>query len=72
MEHIAIMKKSWGLIPRILKGEKSIESRWYKHKAVPWGKIFSGDTIYFKNTGEPVGVAAKVVNVIQYEQLTKR
>lgn len=30
MEHVAIMRKSWGLTDKILSGQKKIESRWYK------------------------------------------
>lgn len=67
MDHAAIMKKSWGLIPKILSGEKTIESRWYQTKRVPWGKISPGDTVYFKNSSEPVTVSAKVSKVEQFE-----
>lgn len=63
MVHVAIMKKSWGLVPKILSGEKTIESRWYKTKRAPWGKIFAGDTVYFKNSGEPVTVVIEVEKV---------
>jgi len=69
MDHVAIMRKSWGLLPKILSGEKTIESRWYKNKSAPWGKIKTGDTIYFKNTGEPVTVKVKVKGVKQIENL---
>lgn len=69
MDHVAIMRKSWGLVPKILSGEKVIESRWYKNKAVPWGKINTGDTIYFKNTGEGVSVKAKVRKILTFENL---
>jgi len=69
MFHIAIMRKSWGLIPKILSGEKKIESRWYKNRSAPWGKIKIGDTVYFKNTGELVSVKVKVKEVKQYDNL---
>lgn len=72
MDHIAIMRKSWGLIPKILSGEKKIESRWYKNKSTPWGKIKTGDIIYFKNTGELVSVRAKVSKVLQFDNLTPK
>ncbi|OGG07296.1 hypothetical protein A2872_03705 [Candidatus Gottesmanbacteria bacterium RIFCSPHIGHO2_01_FULL_42_12] len=65
MIHIAIMKKSWELLPKILSGEKTVESRFYKTRRTPWGKIFPGDTIYFKNSGEPVTVKAVVGKVEQ-------
>ncbi len=70
MEHLAIMRKSWGLLPKILSGEKVIESRWYKNKYSPWGRIQKGDLVYFKNSGEPVSVKAEVLDVLQFSNLT--
>lgn len=69
MDHVAIMKKSWQLLPKILSGEKTIESRWYKTKHIPWNQIQAGETVYFKNSGEPVTVQAKVKKVLQFENL---
>jgi hypothetical protein len=70
MEHLAIMKKSWGLTRKILTGQKKIESRWYKLKYPPWDKIKSDETVYFKNSGEPVAIRAKVDKIIQFSSLT--
>ncbi len=70
MDHVAYMKKSWGLLPKILSDQKKIESRWYATKHVPWGKIAAGDKIYFKNSGEPVTAMATVEKVLQFEYLT--
>ena len=70
MNHVAIMRKSWGLLPKILSGEKTIESRWYKNKSAPWGKIKAGDTVYFKNSGELVSVRVRVRKVLEFENLT--
>lgn len=67
MEHVAIMKKSWGLTQKILSGEKKIESRWYQTKRAPWGKIKIGDSVFFKDTGEPVIAKATVSDIIQLE-----
>lgn len=64
--HVAIMKTGWGLTQKILKGEKTIDSRWYKNKYSPWDKIMSGDIIYFKDSGDPVTLKAKVTRVDQY------
>jgi len=69
MEHIAIMKKSWGLTDKILDGRKKIESRWYSMKCRPWDGIKTGETVYFKNSGEPVKIKAKVRKVIQFNNL---
>ncbi len=66
------MKKSWEMIPKILNGEKTIESRWYKTKRAPWGKIAAGETVYFKNSGEPVTIKAKVQKVLKFESLTPK
>ena len=64
------MKKSWGLTQKILTGEKKIESRWYKVKRAPWGKIAPGDTVYFKDSGEPVAIKAEVDSIMQFSGLT--
>lgn len=70
MDHVAIMKKSWGLLPKILNGKKKIESRWYSVKAAPWGRVKRGDVVYFKNSGEPVTVRCEVEEVRSFEGLT--
>jgi ASC-1-like (ASCH) protein len=67
MDHIAIMKKSWGLLSKILTGQKKIESRWYKAKVAPWNRIATGDTVYFKNSGEPITIKAEVEKVLEFE-----
>lgn len=67
MHHVAIMKKSWGLIPKILSGQKTIESRWYQTRRAPWDKIKAGDTVYFKNSGEGVSAVATVDRVEQFQ-----
>ena len=70
MEHVAIMKKSWKLIDRIVSGEKTIESRWYQHRRDPYHKIKSGDVVYFKDSGEPVTAKADVERVLEFSDLT--
>lgn len=70
MDHVAIMKPSWGLLPKILSGQKVIESRWYSTRHLPWGKINPGDTTYFKNSGGPVTIKARVDKVLSFENLT--
>ena len=69
MTHIAIMKKSRKLLPKILAGAKTIESRWYVNKVAPWDKISVGDTVYFRNSGEPVTVMATASKVLQVANL---
>jgi len=69
-DHVAIMRKSWGLTRKILSGEKTIESRWYMNRCKPWGVINQGDTVYFKDSGEPVRLKATVDKIAQFENLT--
>lgn len=69
MEHLAILSKKRKLLSKILSGEKKIESRWYKFKRPPFGSIFKGDVIYFKESGEPVSVKAKVEKIQTYDNL---
>lgn len=69
MDHVAIMKKSLKLIPKILNGEKTIESRWSVHKIAPWNRVSRGDVVYFKNCSMPVTAKALVAKVLQYEAL---
>jgi|SRR3989344_4560854 len=71
MDHLAIMKKSWKLTEKILSGKKTVESRWYKNKYQPWNNIKSGETIYFKDSGEPVTIKATIKNVLQFDNLNE-
>ncbi len=72
MDHLAVMKKSWGFIQKILDGEKIIESRWYKTRRAPWGRIKKDNIIYFKNSGEQVTIKAIVSDVVELEELTPK
>jgi hypothetical protein len=70
MDHVAIMRKSWGLTEKILSGVKRIESRWYMSRCAPWDSISAGDAIYFKNSGEPVKIRANVARILRFANLT--
>lgn len=67
MDHVAIMTPSWKLIPKILSGEKTIESRWYQTRRAPWNTITAGDRVFFKDSGEPIVAQATVARVWQFE-----
>lgn len=69
MEHIAILKKTW--LAKILSGEKTIESRWYKQKRTPYHNIAKGDMLYLKETGKPVTAKAAVKDVMFFDHLTE-
>jgi hypothetical protein len=67
MDHVAILTPSRRLLPKILSGEKTIESRWYKARFAPWNRIAAGDTVYFKDSGKPITAAAEVARVFQLD-----
>lgn len=72
MDHLAILnKKQKDFLQLIIERKKTIESRWYKNKYAPWDNITENDTIYFKNSGEPVTAKATVNKVIQFENITE-
>jgi hypothetical protein len=71
MDHVAIMNKSWKLIPKILSREKTIESRWYSSRFAPWDRIKARETIYFRDAGCPVTAKATVSKVLQYADCTE-
>lgn len=66
MEHVAILAKKRKLLQKIISGEKTIESRWYKSKIAPWGRIHAGEKIYFKESGSPITVKAEVAEVLSF------
>ena len=72
MLHVAILNKSWHLLEKIVSGEKTMESRWYKYRYPPWDKIAPGDVLWFKNSGEPVKLKARVTRVLQFDNLTPK
>lgn len=70
MDHAAFMQKSWKFTEKIATGQKTIETRWYKVKHAPWRRISPGDSIYFRNSGEPVTIQAKLSRVVNFSNLT--
>ncbi len=71
MDHVAILSKKLDLLSRILSGEKTIESRWYKYPKAPYRAIGKGDTIYLKESGCPVNAQARVKDVLFFAKLDK-
>lgn len=71
MDHLAILAKKRNLLSKIISGEKTIESRWYKFRKPPFNCISAGDSVYFKDSGEPVTAKATVQKVLFYDNLDK-
>ncbi|MEO5646474.1 MAG: hypothetical protein ABIQ91_03280 [Candidatus Paceibacterota bacterium] len=55
------------MIPKILSGQKTIESRWYQTKRAPWDQIKKGDTVFFKDSGKKVTIRGQASTVLQFE-----
>ena len=71
MDHIAILDKKRKLLPKIISGEKTIESRWYQTKRTPWHNIKIDDIVYFKDASEMITVKARVKKVLFFDELNK-
>lgn len=71
MQHIAIMKKSWGLTNKILDWTKTVETRWYNIKYPPFNKIKEWEVIYFKDSWNPVVIKAIAEKIEQFENLNE-
>jgi ASC-1-like (ASCH) protein len=69
MEHLAILAKKRKLLSKIISGEKTIESRWYKFKKTPYQNISQNDIIYFKESGDLINIKAKVSKVLFFDRL---
>jgi len=67
MQHIAFLAKKKKLLAKILSGEKTIESRWYVNKKTPYGTVKAGDTLWFKETGDPVTARATVEKALFFD-----
>lgn len=67
MKHLAIFKG--GGAEKILKGEKSIESRFSKGKITPFKTVSRGDLVYIKPSGEDIIGQFRVKKVIFFDGL---
>lgn len=72
MEHLAILSKKLNLLNKIVSGEKTIESRWYRFKKTPYKIAMVGEGIYFKESGSPVCVKAKIDKALFFENLNPK
>lgn len=67
MKHLAIFKGEAG--EKILRGEKTIESRFSRTKSVPFGAISSGDLVYIKPSGKEIIGEFRVKKVLFFDGL---
>jgi hypothetical protein len=66
--HVAIVNRF--VAGQLLRGCKAVESRFYRRKRPPLGRIQVGDTVYFKLSGGQVIGQATVARVRQFWNLT--
>src|SRR3989338_9548949 len=69
MDHLAILDAKRKLLEKILRKEKTVESRWYVHKKAPYQTIEKGEIVYFKETGKSVTAKARVSQVLFFDKL---
>jgi ASC-1-like (ASCH) protein len=66
--HLVILKQPY--LRAILEGRKKIELRLTKSKHHGFGRVFSGDKLYIKESSGPVCATATVETVKNYQNLT--
>ncbi len=65
--HLAVLHRQY--LDLVLSGEKTIESRLTKTRRAPFGKIATGDTIYFKQSSGPIRAVATAGKVVTLTDL---
>ena len=68
MRHVAIIQP--GYLKLILAGRKRVEVRLSQNRVAPFGRVSSGDVIYFKARSGGFGARAVVAGVDEFEDLT--
>lgn len=68
MLHLAILHPRY--IDSILAGEKTIESRFSRHRCEPYGRVSPGDTIYFQQRAGAIVARARVSRTRAFDDLT--
>ncbi|OGE25575.1 hypothetical protein A3H85_00145 [Candidatus Daviesbacteria bacterium RIFCSPLOWO2_02_FULL_40_8] len=69
-KHLAIMPTL--VIDAIISGNKTVETRFSKHKIVPFGFVSVGDLVYLKPPGEEVIGQFRVKKVFYFSGLEKQ
>ena len=68
MIHIPIVHQKYADL--ILSGKKTAELRLTRNRIAPFGRVFSGDRLYFKIASGPICASASVERVETFEDLT--
>lgn len=68
--HVAILRPA--LLRLVITGQKRLESRLYRTRRTPVGRIREGDTIFLKPTGGAVQAVCRAGAVREFRHLTVR
>ena len=68
--HLVILKKLY--LEAILRGEKTVESRFTQTRRSSFGKVLPGDKLFLKESAGPVCAVASVAAVKNFENLTPK
>jgi hypothetical protein len=66
--HLAILREPY--LSRILAGVKTIESRFLRVRAAPYGCVAGDDRLLLKRAGGPIVATARVARVALFDNLT--
>src|SRR5690349_4668447 len=66
--HLAILREPY--LTRVLSGEKTVESRFARVRAAPYGRVAPGDLIWLKRVGGPIAGVARAAEVRLFADLT--
>lgn len=69
-KHLAILTKEG--IQRILSGQKTVETRFSRHKIPPFNAVHTGDIVYIKEAGKDIIGQFTVKSVISFEALEEK
>ncbi len=68
--HLVVLKRPY--LGEILAGRKTVESRFMKTERAPFGKIATGDRLFFKASSGPVRATGRAGKVMDFENLTPK
>lgn len=63
--HLAILIEPY--FSRVLDGTKTIESRFFRRKWIPFGMVKRGDTLIIKRSCGPIGGLCKIAEVHEFD-----
>jgi len=66
--HIAIVDAN--AARQLRSGRKRVETRFYRRRRLPLGRVFAGDSIHFKVSGGDIIGTTRVLRVQEYADLT--